>query len=38
MFVKDASVGHITYHSEESGLSMYLISAPLSQRFGYDEP
>ena len=38
MFTKDTSVGHTTYHATQAGLSMYLISAPLSRRFGYEEP
>ena len=38
VFTKDVALGHTTYHAEEDGLSMYLIAAPKSRRFGYDEP
>ena len=38
VFTKDTTVGHTTYHAAEAGLTMYLISAPKSRRFGYEEP
>ena len=36
--MKDSTLGHTTYHSQDAHLSMNLIKAPTAIRFGASEP